>query len=239
MNTSEKLQALRRLMLEINAQALYVGTTDPHQTESVSAHWKAVQWLTGFTGSMGYAVVTQNEAAFWTDGRYVDQARREIEPQAFQLYSISDPDTPAWNEWIQLRVHEGEALSVDGEVLSQFQLQTFRGKLAIKNLRILCDRNLVGEIWRDRPEIPQDPVWELPLQYAVESRQEKLFALRKRLQKFGNNTATLICGLDDLAWLTNLRGHDNPIYPFFHSYALVTPTQAYLFADRSKFSKTI
>mgnify|MGYP001778113270 FL=1 len=239
MNTSEKLQALRRLMQEINAHALYVGTTDPHQTESVSEHWKAVQWLTGFTGSMGYAVVTQDEAAFWTDGRYIDQARREIEPQTFQLYSISDPDTPLWNEWIRLRVHEGEALSVDGEVLSQFQLQTFREKLTIKNLQILCDRNLVGEVWTDRPQLSQDPVWELPQQYAVQSRQEKLLALRKRLQKFGNKTSTLICGLDDIAWLTNLRGHDNALYPFFHSYALVTPDEAFLCADRLKFSESI
>ena len=239
MNTSEKLSALRHLLREIGAKAVYVGTTDPHQSESVSAHWKAVQWLTGFTGSMGYAVVTEDHAEFWTDGRYTTQAAREIESGTFHINSVSEPDTPDWDEWLMTQMHEGDALSVDGEVLSEAMLEAIKQKLPIKGLRVLYDRNLVGEIWQDRPAVPQDPIWELPPKYAVESRCEKLALLRQRLKKYGENTSTLICGLDDVAWLTNLRGDDNPLYPFFHAYAYVTQSEAHLCTDLFKMSEDI
>ena len=239
MNTTEKLSALRTLLREVGAKAVYVGTTDPHQTESVSAHWKAVQWLTGFSGSMGYAVVTEDHAEFWTDGRYTTQAAREIEAGTFHINSVSEPGTPDWNEWLMTQMHDGDALAVDGEVLSESMLQAFKQKLPIKGLRVLYDRNLVGEIWTDRPAVPEDPIWELEAQYAVESRKEKLTALRNRLKKYGENTSTLICGLDDIAWLTNLRGNDNPLYPFFHSYAFITQTEAHLCTDLFKVSEHI
>lgn len=117
---------------------------------------------------------------------------------------------------------DGDALAVDGEVLSESMLRSFKEKLPIQGLRVLYDRNLVGEIWQDRPAVPEDPVWELEPQYAVESRTQKLSALRKCLQKYGKAASTLLCGLDDIAWLTILRGNDNPLYPFFHSYAYVS-----------------
>lgn len=239
MNTSEKLYSLRRLLHEVGAKAIYVGTTDPHQTESVSAHWKAVQWLTGFTGSMGYAVVTQDCAEFWTDGRYTTQAGREIEPGTFHINSLSEPGTPDWNEWLMGKLCDGDALAVDGEVLSESMLRSFKEKLPIQGLRVLYNRNLVGEIWQDRPAVPEDPVWELEPQYAVESRTQKLSALRKRLQKYGKAASTLLCGLDDIAWLTNLRGNDNPLYPFFHSYAYVSQDEAHLCTDLFKISDAI
>lgn len=234
MKTSEKLAALRYLLREAGAKAVYVGTTDPHQTESVSAHWKAVQWLTGFTGSMGYAVVTEDQAEFWTDGRYTTQAAKEIELGTFHVNSVSEPGTPDWHEWLAPHLNEGDAVAVDGEVLSESMLRSFKEKLPVKGLRILYERNLVGEIWADRPSVPEDPVWELAPQYAVESRSVKLAALRERLKKYGPTTATLICGLDDIAWLTNLRGNDNPLYPFFHAYAYVTQDEAHLCTDLNK-----
>ena len=239
MNTCEKLTALRQLMHEVGAKAVYVGTTDPHQTESVSAHWKSVQWLTGFTGSMGYAVITDDKAEFWTDGRYTTQASREIEPGTFHINSVSEPGTPDWNDWLMTQMREGDALAVDGEVLSEAMLRAFREKLPIKGLKILYERNLVGEIWEDRPTVPQDPVWELDSEYAVESRVEKLAKLRARLKQYGENTSTLVCGLDDIAWLTNVRGNDNPLYPFFHAYAFVSQTEAHLCTDLFKFAAEI
>ena len=239
MDTSEKLKALRSLMKEIDAKALYIGTTDPHQTESVSSHWKALQWLTGFTGSMGYAVVTDEAAQFWTDGRYTTQAAREIEEGTFHINCVSEPGTPDWNEWLTGQMKEGDALAVDGEVLSEAMLESFKKKLPVKNLRILYERNLVGEIWEDRPPVPEDCIWELSPESAVETRFDKLTSLRKRLQKYGENASTLVCGLDDVAWLTNLRGNDNPLYPFFHSYAYVSQTGAHLCTDLFKLSRAL
>ncbi len=239
MQTQEKLNALRKLMSEAGVKAVYVATTDPHQTESVSTHWKAMQWLTGFTGSMGYAVVTDTAAEFWTDGRYTTQAEREIAPGTFHINSISEPDTLDWHEWLMTQLHEADTLAVDGEVLSEAMLRSFKEKLPVKGLRIKHDRNFIGEIWTDRPAVPQDPIWELEAQWAAQTRPEKLTALRARLNALGNNVATLVCSLDDVAWITNLRGNENPLYPFFHAYAFISQTEAYLCTDLFKLSGEI
>lgn len=239
METREKLAVLRANMKEAGVAALYVGTTDPHQTESVAAHWKAVQWLTGFTGSMGYALITEDEAEFWTDGRYKMLALRQIEPGTFHVNSISDAGTPDWDAWLMTRLGRGGTLAVDGEVTSEAMLRIFRKKLPVKGLRIVCDRNFVAEIWQDRPAIPSDPVWQMPMRYAVQSRREKLAALRNALAGIGEGVSTLLCGLDDIAWLTNLRGNDNPLYPFFHAYAWVDADQAHLCTDLTKLSEPI
>ena len=239
MNAPEKLAALRALMRASGVAALYVGTTDPHQTESVSAHWKAVQWLTGFTGSMGYAVVTDSEARLWTDGRYVEQAGREVDGRAFLIHSISDPTAPDWREWLKnvLAQVPGAELSLDPEVTSEAMLHDTRAKLP--GIQVRLDLSLISQIWENRPAIPKDPVWEMAPEFAVETRPEKLKRLRKALSRIGAGASTLLSSLDDIAWLTNLRGNDNPLYPFFHAYALVTPERAHLFSDLSKFPADI
>lgn len=239
MNTREKIDALRRRMKEVGAAALYVGTTDPHQTESVAAHWKSVQWLTGFTGSMGYAVVTEDAAEFWTDGRYKTQALREIEEGTFHVNSISDAGTLDWDAWLVTKLKAEDTLALDGEVLSEAMLRIFRSKLPVKGLKIYYARNFIAEIWSDRPSIPSDPVWEMAPEYAVETRAQKLALLRGRLLQYGDKASTLICGLDDIAWLTNLRGNDNPLYPFFHAYAWVSAEEAHLCTDLFKLSPEI
>ena len=124
-------------------------------------------------------------------------------------------------------------------MLSEAQFQDFKEKLSVENLVISSDRNFVAEIWDDRPSIPTDPIWELEAQYAVETRIEKLAKLREKLLAYGPNTVTLLCGLDDIAWLTNLRGHDNPLYPFFHAYALVSQKEAHLCTNLEKLSESI
>ncbi len=286
MNTQEKLTAIRLRMKETGVTALYVGTTDPHQTESVAAHWKSLQWLTGFTGSMGYAIVTADDAQFWTDGRYKTQAQYEIMPNTFKVNSISDADTLDWDAWLLTKLKpndtlalDGEVLSeamlrlirantfkvnsisdadtldwdawlltklkpndtlaLDGEVLSEAMLRLIRAKLPVPGLSIYFERDFVAELWSDRPSIPTDPVWDLAPQYAVESRPEKLQRLRQTLASIDINAATLLCGLDDIAWLTNLRGNDNPLYPFFHAYALVGQSEAHLCTDLTKLSEDI
>lgn len=239
MNTQEKLTAIRLRMKETGVTALYVGTTDPHQTESVAAHWKSLQWLTGFTGSMGYAIVTADDAQFWTDGRYKTQAQREIMPGTFKVNSISDAGTLDWDAWLLTKLKPNDTLALDGDVLSEAMLRLIRAKLPVPGLTIYFERYFVAELWSDRPSIPTDPVWDLAPQYAVESRPEKLQRLRQTLASIGTNAATLLCGLDDIAWLTNLRGNDNPLYPFFHAYALVEQSEAHLCTDLTKLSEDI
>ncbi len=239
MQTQEKLVALRKLMSEAKVKAVYIPSTDPHQTESVSSHWKAMQWLTGFTGSMGYAVVTDSAAEFWTDGRYVTQAKQEIAPNTFHINCISEPGTLGLHQWLKTQLHEADTLAVDGEVLSEAMLRSFTEKLPIKGLRIQHDRNFIDEIWTNRPAVPQDPIWELENHWAAKTRSEKLATLRTHLKSIDEKATTLICSLDDVAWITNLRGNDNPLYPFFHAYAFISLTQAYLCTDLFKLSDEI
>ena len=239
MDTAQKILALRKRMQKANVKALYISSADPHQSESVADHWKTVQWLTGFTGSMGYAILTEKEAEFWTDGRYTTQAQREIPENTFHINTIATPQAPLWYEWLSDRLQKDDTVAIDGEVLSEAQFQDFKEKLSVENLVISSDRNFVAEIWDDRPSIPTDPIWELEAQYAVETRIEKLAKLREKLLAYGPNTVTLLCGLDDIAWLTNLRGHDNPLYPFFHAYALVSQKEAHLCTNLEKLSESI
>ena len=172
---------------------------------------------------MGYAILTEKEAEFWTDGRYTTQAQREIPENTFHINTIATPQAPLWYEWLSDRLQKDDTVAIDGEVLSEAQFQDFKEKLSVENLVISSDRNFVAEIWDDRPSIPTDPIWELEAQYAVETRIEKLAKLREKLLAYGPNTVTLLCGLDDIAWLTNLRGHDNPLTIRSIPFSMHTP----------------
>lgn len=240
--TQEKLDGLRALMTQSQVDAVYVTGTDPHQSEAPAAHWKVVQWLTGFTGSMGFAVVTRKEAAFWTDGRYVEQAKREIDP-AFKIYQFGLPETPEWTEWISTCYHRVSTVGVDGAVLSKAQYRDIQKRLG-SEVTVRCDCSFISSLWRDRPAIPQSKIWQLEEPYAAITREEKLHTLHSFLRA-GNCDAVLCCGLDDIAWLTNLRGDDHPLYPIFHAYALINKEpigdvkQKTLFLDREKLSEQL
>lgn len=238
MEFQEKLASLRKLMAQDNIDAVQIGTTDPHQSESVAAHWKAVQWFTDFTGSTGVCVVTANNAAFWTDGRYTSQAQRELKGKPVEILTVATPGVPTWQEWLMDHVEEGATLALDGEVLSLADFRNFNKTLASKNIKISYDKNYVGMIWADRPAIPDKPVFELDLVYAGQSRQQKLDAVRAKMAEKGVDYY-LACCLDDIAWVTNLRGHDNPLYPFFHGYLLFTKQNAFLCTDVNKFSQEL
>lgn len=243
MTTQQKLDALRALMAKSQVKAVYVTGTDPHQSEAPAAHWKAVQWLTGFTGSMGFAVVTQREAAFWTDGRYFEQAKREIDP-AFRIFQFGLPETPDWTEWMSVPSRIVSSVGLDGSVLSKAEFRSIQKRLG-PEVALRCDCSFVSSLWIDRPALPESPVWPLESPYAAESGAEKLSFLNALLGKNGCD-AVLCCGLDDIAWLTNLRGDDHPLYPVFHAYALIHENphnieekQKTLFLDRQKLTEDL
>ncbi len=235
MNLADKL-ALLRLQMEIhNIDIVYTGSSDPHQSESVSSHWKAVQWLTGYTGSVGICVVTMKEAAFWTDGRYTTQAKREVDENYITVYTMATIGVPEWDEWLLFHSDANAVLSIDGSVISTADYREFQEKLAQKHIQISLNYDLIGEIWEDRPDIPSDPLFELPLSYAGLSRPNKLKKLRDYMAKnFPEADYYLAACLDDIAWLTNMRGHDNPLYPFFHAYILISKTKALLCTSLKK-----
>lgn len=235
MNLADKLALLRHQMEIHGVNVVYTSSSDPHQSESVSAHWKSVQWLTGYTGSVGICIVTMTEAAFWTDGRYTTQARREVDENYITVYTMAAIGTPEWDEWLLLHADINSVLSIDGSVISAADYRKFREKLSQKQIRISLNYDLVGEIWENRPDIPSDRLFELPFLYAGLSRPEKLKKIRDYIAKnIPEADYYLAACLDDIAWLTNIRGHDNPLYPFFHAYVLISKTKAWLCTSLKK-----
>ncbi|MDO5530753.1 M24 family metallopeptidase [Sutterella sp.] len=240
MNTREKLEHLREWMRTNDVAALYVTSADPHQSEAVAAHWKTLQWLSGFTGSACTAALTLTEAAFWTDGRYTTQAGREVDGDAFTIFTTGIPGTPTLCEWLRARLKPGERLSLPGEVLSVAQLESFRAELP--GVVITADGNPAAELREslsERPALPDAPVWPFPGESAVTPRVQKLAAERAELSRIDPQAAALLTGLEEIGWITNLRGDDHPLYPLFHAFALVGPGTATLFADRRKFTDDI
>ena len=233
------LSVLQQWMRENGVDCAYFTCFDPHQSESAAAHWKAVQWVTGFTGSMGYAFLTQEEAAFWTDGRYLDQARREVNP-GFQVYSISVPTDPEWPDWVKARVPEGGRLALDGSVLSIASFRGMNAKLSEKKIRMELDLSGLLGFWEGRPAIPSDPVYELEPQYLCHGRPEKLARVREGLPRNAPGGGYYLANcLDDVLWLTNLRGLDNPLYPFYHGYVLLSADKAWLCTHLDKIPEAL
>ncbi len=233
MTGKEHVSALRELMKQEHVDAVYIGTADPHQSEGVATHWRAMQWFSGFTGTAGCCVVTLNHAAFWSDGRYIAQMERELDTSIFELINTSTQGTPDWMEWVVRHVDRGFTLAMDGEVLSIADYRKCMAFFQQYGGQIRHEKNYPGQLWTDRPPIPDAPVWELALNCTGESRPDKIARVRARIADSGAD-CYLGCCVDDVAWLTNLRGGDHPIYPVFHGYLLFTPREVCLCMDEEK-----
>ena len=221
-------------MAKRSIAACLVPTADPHLSEYLPAHWQAREWLSGFTGSAGTLVVTATEAGLWTDSRYFSQAEQQLAGSGIALMKQGVAHAPEHLAWLQQHLHQGDVIAVAGDsvsVATQRQIERLLGSVGIK-LRV--DLDLPGDIWPDRAALPKAPVVEHPLAYAGTSRAEKFDKLRGALRK-QHATHHLISSLDDIAWLTNLRGSDVECNPVFLAHLLVeTAGRATLFVDRMK-----
>lgn len=229
-----RIAALRDAMAKRSIAACLAPTADPHLSEYLPAHWQAREWLSGFTGSAGTLVVTATEAGLWTDSRYFSQAEQQLAGSGIALMKQGVAHAPEHLAWLQQHLHQGDVIAVAGDsvsVATQRQIERLLGSVGIK-LRV--DLDLPGDIWPDRPALPNAPVVEHPLAYAGTSRAEKFDKLRGALRK-QHATHHLISSLDDIAWLTNLRGSDVECNPVFLAHLLVeTAGRATLFVDRMK-----
>ena len=229
-----RIAALRDAIAKRSIAACLVPTADPHLSEYLPAHWQAREWLSGFTGSAGTLVVTATEAGLWTDSRYFSQAEQQLAGSGIALMKQGVAHAPEHLAWLQQHLHQGDVIAVAGDsvsVATQRQIERLLGSVGIK-LRV--DLDLPGDIWPDRAALPKAPVVEHPLAYAGTSRAEKFDKLRGALRK-QHATHHLISSLDDIAWLTNLRGSDVECNPVFLAHLLVeTAGRATLFVDRMK-----
>jgi Xaa-Pro aminopeptidase len=234
-----KLASLRSLMKRHGVQAYLIPSADPHQSEYVPEFWKRRQFITGFTGSAGDAVVTSKKAGLWTDSRYYLQAERELKGSGFDLFKIGLPGVPTWQEWLVQELRRGEKIGVDPQLISHQNYVKLRTELGRRKMPVKpIAKNLVDLIWPERPEPARNPVVIQPLIYAGESVKSKLGRLRRKLADEGADLHVLT-SLDAVAWLFNIRGSDVEFNPVAIAYALVTRKKAQLFIDRKKLEPRI
>lgn len=238
---NERLVALRRWMKENALTAFIFPSSDPHNSEYVADHWKTREWISGFSGSAGTAVVTLQHAALWTDSRYFIAAAKELAGSEYQLMKERMVGTPSISEWLanELAEYENPIVGVDGSVNTYADVADLKQSLATKgNMLVRCTDDPMDVLWHDRPVIPNNKVCLHPLKYAGETTESKLSRIRESLVKQGAD-GLLVTALDEIAWVLNLRGSDVHCNPVFVSYLLISSNNATLYINREKLSEDV
>lgn len=235
MNTAiaSRIAALRDAMRAQDIAACLVPSADPHLSEYLPDHWQARVWLSGFDGSAGTLVVTDEFAGLWTDSRYFEQADRQLADTGITLMRLHVPHTPEYVEWLCDTLGDGDTLAVAGDSVSLAAERRLRDALATSGAKLRIDLDLPGEIWSDRPALPHAPVTEHALEYAITPRTDKLARVRDAMSR-ASASHHLVSAVDDIAWITNLRGSDVEYNPVFLSHLLVEADRCTLFVDASK-----
>jgi Xaa-Pro aminopeptidase len=228
----ERIAALRGVMQQHGIAACIVPTADPHLSEYLPEHWTAREWLSGFTGSAGTLVVTQDFAGLWTDSRYFSQAERQLAGSGVELVKLNVPHTPEHVEWLCARLHAGDKIACAADMLSLATERSLRKQLA-KHGAELVEDDLPAAVWNDRPPLPHAPVYEHPLEFAIHGRTEKLADVRVAMKRAGA-THHIVSALDEIAWVLNLRGSDVEYNPVFLAHLLIDAKGATLFVEASK-----
>lgn len=217
----ERLQLLRQKMREAGVTVYVVPSSDCHESEYVCAHFQARAYITGFTGSAGTAVITMEDAGLWTDGRYFLQAEAQLSDTGFRLFRIGEPGVPAVEAYVKDHLEEGGTLGFDGRVMGAHRAEAFVKAASEKKAGILVTEDLVGSIWKNRPGIPDVPVFVLEDRYCGEDTQSKQTRVRKEMEKLGADVHVL-ASLCDIAWLLNIRGRDIPNVPVVLSFLCIS-----------------
>lgn len=242
MTVNERLEALRAVMKREHLGAFIFPSTDPHNGEYVPDHWKGREWISGFNGSAGTAVVTMTSAALWTDSRYFLAAADQLSGTGFQLMKLKVEGTPSIAQWIAQEVSLNRLsteVGIDGSVLSTADVEDLISDLRMAGgITLRTNLDPLAQIWTNRPPVPQNRVEVHPLQYAGESAQSKLDRIRRQLL-LQHADGMLVAALDDIAWTLNLRGSDVHCNPVFVSYLLITSQSAMLFVDAPKLTAEV
>ncbi|KAJ9502159.1 hypothetical protein H2202_002223 [Exophiala xenobiotica] len=238
-DTTKRLAQLRDLMRQHKLDVYIVPSEDSHQSEYIAPCDARREYICGFTGSAGTAVITLENAALATDGRYFNQASKQLDSN-WLLLKQGMEDVPTWQEWTTEQAEGGKTVGVDPTVITATDARKLSETLKKKSHATLVgvSENLVDKIWKNRPSRPTEKVIILNEKYAGKSYKEKLDDLRKDLKK-KKAAGMVVSMLDEVAWLFNLRGSDIPYNPVFFSYAAVTPTSATLYVDSSKLGPEI
>ena len=235
---NNRIEKLRSLMKEKDICAYISPSADYHQSEYVGEFFKGREFISGFTGSAGTVVITQEKAILWTDGRYFLQAEEELSTSCVELYKMGQENVPTTFEYIENEVPSGSKVGFDGRTISAAMGAILELNLAKKNITISYEDDLLNEIWEDRPALSDVKAFLLDIKYSGEDFTSKIARVREWMRE--NNTTThILTSLDDIAWLFNIRGGDIKYNPVVLSYAVITLDKAILFVDENKLNDEI
>lgn len=230
----ERLARVRELMRREGLDAWVVPTADPHQSEYVPTCWRRREWISGFTGSAGTAIVLAERAVLFTDSRYWLQAAQELDDESWELMRSGAASVPAPEDWLASHLEAGEILGADAQVLSLRDEESYRKALEARGVELrLVDENLVDEAWADRPPLPAEAAVPLDVRFSGEAPAAKVARIRERLVE-ERADALIVSALDAVAWLLDLRGADVDFNPVTIAHALVTRSDVQLFIDPRK-----
>ena len=232
-NIPERITALREAMIQHKIDAYIIPTSDPHMSEYPADCWKYREWISGFTGSAGTVVVTANKAGLWTDSRYFLQAASQLEGSGIELYKMMLPETPSISDFLKHELKPGDTVGLNGETYSITEAQTLERTLAEKEILLNTNAPLIDSLWKERPAIPDAPMFEMPIELSGKSVEDKLIEINQMLHKAGAD-CTILSALDEVAWTFNIRGTDVTYNPVVISYAFISEKESVLFVNPKK-----
>ena len=233
----QRITSLRDAIAAQDLTAIIVPSADPHLSEYLPEYWQARLWLSGFTGSVGTLVVTADFAGLWTDSRYWVHAAHQLEGTGITLEKLA-PGQPNHIDWLAANLAEGDSVAVDGNVLSIAEQDRLLDAFDANDITLITERDVLTDIWSDRPALPSAQLYQHDAQFVAQSATSKLAAVRAGMADAGA-THHLLSSLDDIAWLTNLRGADVDYNPVFLAHVLIDADKATLFVDNNKVSADI
>ena len=228
-----RVTQLREALAQRGVHALLVPSSDPHLSEYLPGHWQGRQWLSGFTGSMATLIVAADQAALFADSRYWVQAEAELQGSGIDLVKIATGASADHLDWLARHTPKGAVVAVDGQVLGLASAQALQRALDGAGVTLRTDLDLLDDIWPERPALPAQPVFEHTAPHAPTPRADKLAAVRRAMASRGA-THHFVSTVDDIAWLTNLRGSDVTYNPVFIAHLLIDLTGATLFVGEGK-----
>lgn len=228
-----RLQELRRAMHDTGLTAYVVPSSDPHLSEYLPARWQGRERFSGFTGSVGILVVTDNFAGLWVDSRYWSHAEKELAGTGVQMMKIASAAATLHIDWLAENLAEGDTVGVDGAVLGLATARLMTASFSVKKIALETAHELLNKVWVDRPALPAALIFEHLPPFAAQSRKDKLTALRITLKE-KNAQWHFVSTVDDIAWLFNLRGADVSYNPVFIAHALIGQENAWIFIDEHK-----
>lgn len=227
---------VRKMLAKDGLSALIIPSADPHMSEYLPVYWQGRAWLSGFTGSVGTLVITQDFAGVWTDSRYWVQAPIELDGTGIVLQKMEQAH-PTYAKFLADNLPHGAKVAIDGSVLSMTEFDNLNQAFDGHGIQLVIDADVLGQIWQDRPSLPNAPIDVHDAAFVDASAKQKLTQVRKVMTQKGA-THHLISSLDDVAWLTNLRGADVNFNPVFLSHLLITTDTATLFVHDDKLTDT-